>query len=274
MSQYPPPYPPQQPSYYGAAAPPSPDEMLRPARRAGVLMVVLGVLFVAGGLCFALVSYVLRTADFSGSPEGREVQQRINELESRFGGSVSGRFIVSGAVMLGVGALLGTLGVFVRAGRRGPVVGGIVLVVLLALLLALEMLRTIAAAVMLGMPPAETAVGVSLCVVPLALLCVLLVWLVQAVRMAPHIDTARMQFQNQVAYYQQQQQYYQQPPTQQMPAHQPPAQQTPPWAGPAAGPGGYHQIPAPPPPAPPASPPNSGEAGKPDERPPADTHRM
>ena len=276
MSQYPPPYPPQQPSYYGASPPPSPEELLRPARRAGVLMIVLGVLFVVGGLCFAGVSYALRTADFSGSAEGRDLQQQINELEARFGRSVSKMLIISGAVFLGTGALLGTLGVFVRGGRRGPVIGGIVLTILLALFLALEILRTVAASVVFGMPPAQTAMGVCLCVVPLGMLCLLLVWLVQAVRMAPHIDAARVQFQNQVAYYQQQQQYYQQPPPGVAPPPgppHPPAQDRTPWVGPAAGTGGYHQLPpTPPPSAPPASP-SSSEGERRDDSPSSHSDR-
>ena len=54
--QYPPPYSPTPPGY-GGYAPQSPDQLLAPARRAGVLMIVLGIQIIALGLIGEIVIF-------------------------------------------------------------------------------------------------------------------------------------------------------------------------------------------------------------------------
>lgn len=266
MSQYPPPYPPQQqPQYYGQP-PPSPEDLIRPAKRSGVLMIVLGVLFVCGGLCYAFMTMMLNSTQFIGTPEGRELQQRMSELEGQAGVSLHTAFIVFGAVLLAIGALLGALGVYVRGGRRGAVYASLAVNIVLVLVLGLFVLISVAGAATMGMPPAQMASALCVFGVPLLLLGLLLVWLVQAAKAAPQLEFARQQLQNQAWQHQQYQQAYQQPYQPPYPPSPPPAPAPPPGAPPAAPPGappsgptpgGYHQYPFPPQtPAPPPSPPH------------------
>ena len=250
MSQYPAPYPPYPPPES------SPDALLRPARRAGVLMIVLGVLFVSGGLCYAAMSFMLQSGDLMATPQGQDLQRRLNELESRAGGSgsVTRNIVIQGAVLLGVGAALGALGMVVRGGRRRPMIASIVVCSILAVFIGLSTLATLLAGAVLGMAPAEVFTGLCAGTVLLVLLALLLVWLIQALRGEGALAQTRQQWDAQMAYYRQQQTYYQhQPPQQQptqpqqgrLPSDPSPQAPTPPTFQPPAGGGGYHQSPTP-----------------------------
>ena len=255
MSQYPPPYPPQQFPYPGGAPVPyyrSADDLLRPAKRAGVVMIVLGVLFVIIGLLYAAVSYLLGRADIMSTPESQAFQQRFQELETQMGGNVSVEtmLLYAGGALLAVGAVVGTLGVLVRSGRRGPVITSLVITIGLTIIVGLMTLGSIANSLLKGVPADQLAGGLCVSLVPLVLLVMALVWLIQAARAAPDVARAQQQVQNQSWPQYGQQQYY-----------QPPGPSAP---GPPPGAGGYHQYPAAPPP-PPAPPPPSGPEDRPRE---------
>jgi hypothetical protein len=246
LSQHPSPYPTPELS---------PDELLRPARRAGALMIALGVLFVSGGLCYAFMSFLLRSPDLMATPQGQELQQRLEEMESKAGGSgsVTRNIVVQGAVMLGIGAALGALGMVVRGGRRRPMIASIVVCGILAVLVGLSTLGTLLGGAVFGMAAGEVLSGVCIGTVVLCLLALLLVWLIQALRGEGRLAYTRQQYEAQLAYYQQQQLHYQRPP-QQQPAP-PPAAPLPPAVfqpQPPASAGGYHQYPTAPPPVSPA----------------------
>ena len=260
--QYPPPYSPTPPGY-GGYAQQSPDQLLAPARRAGILMIVLGVLFVLAGLCLAFVSRMLDHPDFTNQPGYLEMKQQMDQLEAQAGTSVQTVMLIMGAIPLALGALLGGLGFAVRGGGLVPVVLSIALTALLLLLVGLVVLGGLLQGAV-GNP--AQLVGV-LCFygIPFLLLVLLMVWLVQAARASSQIAAARQQYQAQVWQYQQHQQNYlqnpgqsqqqqgygAQPPAGQPPVGQPPAQQpdpqsSPPQAPPPAPPGGYYVVPPPP----------------------------
>ena len=260
MSQYPPPYPPpyppQQPPYYGAP-PPSPEELQAPARRAGVMMIVLGTLAVLLGLLSAYRANTFDTAEWSRAPEVRQQLEQQFAAFERAGISPRTVLLVFAAIPLVLGAALGALGFLVRGGGIVPIAVSIALASLLVLLFGVALAATASQGGMF------MVIGLCSYVVPLALMVLLLVWLVQAARAAAPLAWARQAAQGQLAQYQgQQQQYFQQPSAPGGPAAPPrppgPPLSTPPAPPPAAA-GGYHQYP--PPPAPGSM---SGEAAKPD----------
>jgi len=263
MSQYPPPYSPMQQPYggYPAPPPPSPQELLAPARRAGVLMIVVGVLFVLFGLCMGVFSWMIRQPGFTSSPEFAQAQEHFRQAEIQSGMSVETMLLVSGIVPLALGALFGGLGFFVRGGGFGAIITGIVASAGLLLLLGLGTLGTLVAS---AANPSNLA-GVCVYLVPFGLVLLLLVWLIQAARAASRVAAARQQHQAQAWQYQQYQQAYLQ---QGQAPSQPPASSAPPqpsWMG-------YHyprpQPPAPGPTTPPPADPPSERTGPPDGTPP------
>lgn len=233
MSQYPPPYSPMQPPYggYPAPPPPSPDELLAPARRAGVMMIVVGVLFVLCGLGMGVFSWVIKQPGVMSSPEFAQAQEHFRQAEAQSGMAIETMLLIMGVVPLATGALFGGLGFFVRGGGFGAVVTGIVASSGVLLLLGLMILGTLLGAA----ANPSSAAGVCVYVVPFGLVLLLLVWLIQAARAASRVAAARQQYQAQAWQYQQYQQAY--------------LQQSPPQQQPGMG---YHY---PPPPAPPAAPP-------------------
>ena len=138
--------------------------------------------------------------------------------------------------MLGVGALFAGMGFFVRGGGLVAVILAIALTSALELFFGVTILMGVIQAAA-GNPTATA--GICVYLLPFALLVLLLVWLVQAVRNASRVAIARQQHQAQLWQYQQYQQAYLQQmqqnappggmgyyyPSQQAPAQQPPSQQ-------------------------------------------------
>ena len=259
MSQYPPPYSPQQPPYGGFTPPPpyapprSPEELLAPARRAGVTMIVLGVLAVLFGLCLAFMGTMFDNPEFTSSPQYAQMQQQFQQVERELGIPVQRLFVIMGAVPLAIGAILGALGFGVRGGSRGVAIGAIVFVALLLALLGVVMLGGLVQLLASGGRP-DMLLGMCVYGVPFVLLIFVTVWLVQAVRAAGAIEAAQRNYHAQMWQYQQQQQAYLRP-------GQPPAPSQP---GPTPSGMGYH---VPPPPQTPAAPPP--EPKDPPDGPPA-----
>jgi hypothetical protein len=258
LSQYPPPpYSPynpppqqqQQPNlgfdYYqpGVAAAQDP---LAPARRASVLMFIIGGLVLLCGGCLALSGQLVSVAQFP--PEQAQV---IQQFESQYKTSFQSAMIAFGVILLVLGLAYVLLGVFVRRGGMGSAVTSIVLTSLVSIFLLLEILSAF-----IG-PMAGPQAMAGACVFALALgaFVLLLGWLAQAVKASRYVAAARQHYQAQYLQYYQQQQAYSQG------AYGYPAQQAPPAGGynygypPGAGSG----------PPPPGQPPR-GPA--PDNRPP------
>jgi len=271
LSQYPPQYP-QYPPPYGApqnpyggypapqGPPASPDQLLAPARRAGITMVVLGALAVLCGLGLAFMgAFCLTPEMMQQNPGFQQAQQQLQQAERELGMTVQKLFVLMGAVPLAAGAILGALGFTVRNGSRGAVTGSMVFVSILLAVLALVMGGGALQALANGGGP-EVLLGLCFYAVPFALLAVVMFWLVQAARAAPKVEWARQHYQQQLWQYQQQQQaYLQNAPQPQQPAGAPP----PPGQQPPAPGMGYHIA------TPPISPGASEKKDPPDAPPPA-----
>lgn len=260
MSQYPPPYSPQQPGYGGYPPQPlqSPEELLAPARRAGTLMIVLGALSVLCGLYMAWQSGSFDLSTAAATPElQRQMQQQIEAAEKQTGVSFRTVMLVMGVIPLATGAVLGGLGFYVRGGSLGVVVTGTVVVGCMLLVTGVTLLLGVLQGAAVG-GPAFAAAAACQCGIPFGMLILLMVWLIQAARSASRIAMARQQHQAQMWHYQQYQQAYLQQGQQATPQH--PAL---PGQPPASG-MGYHY-------APPQAPGQPGERkDPPDGTPPAE----
>lgn len=227
MSQYPnnpysSPYPPAgyQPSYYT----PQPPDLGRPARWAGLLMIILGAIIILFGGLAALSGQVLM--DNPQLPQA--TRDQITQMESELGISVQTLMIVIGIVLALPGLMQLILGLFVR---RGSFIS-IVLAIIITTLLLLYLLINLAGAVFLATRGGGVEVVFQMCVpvLGLALFGLQMFWLVQAARNAGPLKACNAQqqaYQWQVA--QQQQYYAQQAYTQPggQPIHHPPPPPTP-----------------------------------------------
>lgn len=256
---YPSPYQPPTPQPYPTFDYYQPD-LLAPARRASVLMFVLGGLAVASALCCAGVGAMLPRM-MGENPAAFAEFRRLPNVTPE---TMQAVLVVMSAVVLLVGVAYLVLGAFVRAGRRGAIITSIVLSILAILLLGLN----VATGLMQSFSRPQTAVGVVLLAVPLALLLLLVRWLLRAAR-APDAALTQ-QYAAQYWQYQQQQAYaqqygYGQPPpppgTYGYPRPQPPPPQAP-------QPGAGIYPPSVPPPWSPTAPPPEGAADQGNERPP------
>jgi hypothetical protein len=246
MSQYPSPYTPPPTNYGGYNFDyyqPGQDPRA-PARRASVMMFVIGALLALSGLCCGAMATVV--------PMDEIIAQ--NPMLSSTPG-VTAEMMKVGMIVVGVlGLLFGVvmliLGYFVRGGGIVPIVISIVLVALAALFNLANLAST---AFQMRGAPAELAGGVCINVIPFALLLTLLAMLVQAAKAASRVAQMNNQYQQQMWQYQQQQQMYQQAYAAQQQQQQ--QQQPPPMPG---------QLPPGRPPVPPPAPPDTGSPGDPD----------
>ena len=260
MSQYPPQYPQYPPPYTAPQGPPqSPDELLAPARRAGVTMIVMGVLAVLFGLAVAVAGAMCLTPELLQRPEFKQLRDQIDQIERDSGTSAQKMFVWTGAVPLAIGAVLGAMGFIVRAGNRGAITASMVVVSGTIVLLALAVLVTLVQGLSTGQGP-QAVLGACFYSVPVVLLLVVMAWLIQAARAAPKVEWARQHYQSQLWQYQQHQQAYLQN-AQQQPMNAPPPGQQSPQQPPPSG-MGYHIS------TPPISPGASEKKDPPDAPPP------
>jgi hypothetical protein len=257
VSQYPQPYP--QPPFpgvpYAPGGRPGPDPR-KAARRASVLMWVLGALGVLFGLFMAALLQPMMEWVLANPPPGQEAQveqarEQLRQLEAHGGVSVGTQLLVGGIATIFVGGLMGVLAFFVRGGSR---VASVLSTVLTGLVLAYLAVSTVLSIAMNG---PQALLGACVLLVPVGLMVLLIVWLIQSLR-APHVGSGMAG----------------------MPGTQPMTR--PPSQAPPSQPGGYYPPPGPSPPGygtgfiPPAPPPGQppvqfGYATKPQapEQPPA-----
>ncbi|MGH7214155.1 MAG: hypothetical protein ACREIT_05275 [Tepidisphaeraceae bacterium] len=200
MSQYPPPYS----SGYYPGYPPASDP-LAPARRASILMFILGGLMFVCGTCAGFASTVSQ-ADLPAE-QASAFQQVETEL-ARAGLTFRQAAIAFAILALAPGLSLIVLGYFVRSGGIVSIV--LSLLVSFGLTLLIGFLVVSAAASGLGGGRPELVVGLFVWAVPLALLVLLDVLLVQAARRTGQVEVMRQQQSTQWWQYQQQQAAYQQ----------------------------------------------------------------
>lgn len=222
MTQYP-----STPPPYGHGYDPyqqQPIDPLAPARRAALMMFLLGGLLLLCGIgcgTFAMTVPMERLLAESGVtlPQQPPPGMSIEEL-MRIG------YMVLGVGSFLAGVVLVVLGLFVRKGGKGAVVTSIVIVSLM--LLGTGLLTLVSLPQMFQQPGA--AIGLCIVIVPIALMIGALIALVGAAKSASQVTAMNQQYQFQMWQYQQQQQAYNQggyamPP--QSPPQTPPDQDVP-----------------------------------------------
>jgi len=250
MSQYPSPYTPPPTQNYGGYDfnyyQPVQDP-LAPAKKASIMLYVLGALVLLPSACCGVVGLMVPAmiaqqpaafSELSASGMSPEVAQTV--------------LIAGGVVGLLIAIVMIVLGRFVRRGTVAPAVTAIILVGLIGLYLLINAVGLL----VMKMPPAQVVMGMAVTILGLVLIGLLILWLIQAVMAAPRVAQMTNQYQQQMWQYQQQQQMYQQAYAAQR--QQQFQQQPPPMPGTAPG-----QLPPGPPPVPPPAPPNSGSPGDP-----------
>jgi hypothetical protein len=201
MSQYPspysppPPYPPQQTfGYY-----PMPQgDPLAPAKRASILMFVLGALVLLGGTCIGAMSAAMRSVNFPP-----EQKQQMDQWEQMAGMPVERLFLVIGVFLLAMGVVLVVLGFFVRRGGLGSIITASILT---GLILLWSLVST--AGALLHPANADAGVGICMGVFMIAAAGTLLVLLVNAAKASGRVAMAKHQYQAQYWQYQQNMQAY------------------------------------------------------------------
>ncbi len=214
MSQPPDYFPPPPP---GPQA--SPEELLGPARRAGTLMMAVGVLAVLSGLCFAYQANRFDAAELPAEIR-TQMEQQIRTVEAQLGASFRTLMLVVAAVPLLVGAVTGAVGLYVRNGGLATIVIGIVSAAIMLLAVGFALLAGLIQGAAMG--PAVLVVSVCFYGVPFAMLLLLMLWLVQAARVAPRLEEARRRQQARQWQSEQRQEAFRQEPGTHAPGQPPP----------------------------------------------------
>jgi hypothetical protein len=235
MSQYPSPYyppnvpPPHMP--YGG-----PVDVLAPAKRASILMFILGPLLLCCGGCLLSMPTLLANAPAD------QTQQLLDRVQSTYHAPPELVFRMMGIIFLMPGLAFFILAFFVR---RGGKVAAILSAVLAGVGLAFSVIGLL---VNFMHPTADIVSGICLQGFVIAVLGLLLVWLIQAASQSSQIKAAQQQYLAQYYQYQQNMQAY---------AAQ--GYHTQPQPGQGYAPPATPQIQPPPPPIDPPAPPPTGE---------------
>ena len=182
-----------QPGPYGPPQPPTPmdwggypagaTDLLGPARRAAVLMWVLGVVLLLLGGCLGALG--------AGMPTLRQqpqFEQALRQLETQAPGDLLGMlFVIMGVVTSVVAVAYIVLGFFTRRGGLGAIITSLVLSGLVAAYLVLNTVVSLASG-------AGGLGGACIGVIGLALHGVLITWLIQAVRASARVRALQAQY--------------------------------------------------------------------------------
>jgi hypothetical protein len=192
MSQYPSPYQvPYTPGYsYDPAA-----ALLAPARRAAILMFVLGGIGLLCGGCLGTFTLFVPMDQIV-----RQIKLPPNDLQMPPEQIVKFALVISAIMMLAQAIVTIVLAFFVRRGGIGAVATAIVLCALVLLVLAIRAIAMVAQLASGGLSIGEILITIAL----IALYALLATWLIQAARASSSIRALRLQYQSQ--YWQQQQQ--------------------------------------------------------------------
>jgi hypothetical protein len=188
---------------FSSFVPPGQPDLLAPARRAGLLMIVLGVLVALMGACnggsAALITPEQVTEQQATMRELGVPDSPIKPETQRIG------TMILGGLTLLVGILFVVNGVYVRGGRPRAITTGLCLTGAVTLLVGGLFLMCLIALLV-----APVVAGAMLCVlaIPLGLLVWLLIWLIGAARNNSQLSYLRQQYQAQFYQYQHNQQAY------------------------------------------------------------------
>ncbi len=190
MSQYPPPYSPPSFDYYQPAQPGTPD-LLAPARRASIVMFVVGVLFLVCGGYIGIASSVLNMNQILE-------QQRPSlppEAQGMFTPEILRAYFVGICIAAIIGAILMVgLGLLVRRGSFAGIVTALVLTILGLLCFLCPAVGTIP---MFTRLPFQAGITLLILAVPLLLLGLQLVWLIQGASGVSRLRAWQRQYQAQ-----------------------------------------------------------------------------
>ena len=212
------------PSQYAAGYDYYQNDPLAPARRAGMLMYLIGGVGLLSSFCCIGMGAMLPTL-MAQQPEAFAEVQQIPQATPEF--IQRSLFIFGGIIFIGgIGLIL--LGRFVRDGSKGAIITSMVLSILATLLLVIWLLFS--AATLLS-PPGPHTFGLCFLIVPLALFILLVVWLISALRGVDRAAAAN--YAMQYWQYAQQQQAYGQPPYPPQPPSPSPPTPPPPASPPA-----------------------------------------
>lgn len=201
MSQYPSPYQPQYPLNFDYFQPGTPD-LLAPARRAAIMLFIVGGLSLLCGGGFVVLPFALPMSQLIAQAPMRLPEPPPGvSLED----ALKLTYLILGIGGLFVGAAILLLGFFVRKGRGWACITGIVICLLLMAFLALNIVVTL---FQTGGNPAMLIGGLCVGSVPGTLLTLTMIWLIQAARVAPRLRELEQQYQMQWWQYQQQQAAY------------------------------------------------------------------
>ena len=139
------------------------------ARRAGSLMVALGIFILLGGGCLLLGSTV---------PENQfpaDTQASIHQLESQSHVSIHAVIVAMGIILAVIGLYQIIMGLFVRRGGKGTILAALIITTLITTLWAFQLF----AAVVSGNAP-NLAAGAGVMLITVCLMVWQLAWLFQA----------------------------------------------------------------------------------------------
>ncbi len=208
MSQYPPAYPSGPIPYQSPGTQFNPlEDLLAPAKRAGILMIIVGSLGILCGGCASVVG-VMFDQIMQNPQMPAQQRQVILQAQAQAGVNI-------GAVVIGMGVaiIIGSLvylvmGIIVRRGRGFGVYGSMVLSIVCAILLAFGLLGTLLQ--LSQMQIADVAINLIILTTAMVSQAVIVAWLVQAARNIRRIREMQ-DYQNYYMYAQQQAAYQQNP---------------------------------------------------------------
>jgi hypothetical protein len=183
--------------YYGSGA----QDLLAPARRASLLLIVLGSITILFAFCFGGSSLMMDQI----LAQGKMPPEAMNNMTPQ---QMKLLMLVMGVVLLVVGAITVLVGIIARRGTRGPVIAALTVTSLFALYLLEEVVRAIVLVALQGNP--TVLLGVCVIIVPLVAYGVGIFWLIQALRAAGKIGVAQQQQYQMQMWQMQQQQAWQQ----------------------------------------------------------------
>src|SRR4051794_20268969 len=190
MSQFPQTYPPPTSGY---------EDPLSPAKRASILMIVLGALMLLYGLCNGMSTFIIDNAQLE-----KQMNMFSKEPSPFSPQTMRTITVIFSALVMGVGIfMLSTAGPVRRGSSLAITIALIGVIILCAVLGLFTVVMALAGFVM----PAAF-VGVCVCAIPTALFGLLLVWLFQASRAGGRIQLMQAQYQAQYMQYQQMMQQY------------------------------------------------------------------
>lgn len=168
-----------------------PNDPKAAARKAAIMMWVIGTLGVLMGLCVAgLLPMAMDTALRSDMPDAQQMRQQIQQLEAQSGVSFKTQLLIAGLTLLFAGGILGIVAFFVRGGSKGGAITGIVVV---GLGLCYFLINLLASFALGGGNPAQLLMSVCIMGVIIGALGLTLKFLIQAVRSASQSRQMQMQ---------------------------------------------------------------------------------